>query len=108
MPRLILFVLLAGLVVYGLVWLTMRLRDRRAAATPPRPAPDDDPAFLARVDQQLREQRRRAERERKAHEEAAGTAPTPSPTPPSEPESTETSDSTETDDSTDPEPRKPE
>lgn len=76
MPRLILFVVLAGLVIYGLVWLSMRARERRAAAAPRRPAPDDDPQFLAQLDSRLREQRRQAEqaRRRQAEEEAATAA----------------------------------
>lgn len=77
MPRLILFVVLAGLVIYGLVWLSMRARERRAAAAPRRPAPDDDPQFLAQLDSRLREQRRQAEqarRRRQADADAAAAA----------------------------------
>ncbi|GMA32404.1 hypothetical protein [Litorihabitans aurantiacus] len=89
MPRLILFVLLAGVVIYGLVWLSMRLRDRRAAAAPQRPAPDDDPQFLAQLDARLREQRRQAEaarrrREAEAEQENQQPDPEKDPTQPDE------------------------
>ncbi|TGO06441.1 hypothetical protein SERN_0633 [Serinibacter arcticus] len=73
----ILFVVIAGLVVYGLVWLSMRARERRVAAAPRRPAPDDDPQFLAQLDSRLREQRRQAEqarRRRQAQDDAAAAA----------------------------------
>lgn len=98
MPRLILFVLLAGVVIYGAVWLSMRLREsRRAGRAGQRPAPDDDPAFLAQLDRRLAEQRRQAERERRRLEaEAAaaesasdGTGPNDRPAPSDEPAPTD-------------------
>ncbi|WP_199224412.1 hypothetical protein [Serinibacter arcticus] len=72
MPRLLLFVVLAGLVIYGLVWLSMRLREQRASRATARPAPDDDPQFLAQLDRQLRERRRQEEQERRRREAATG------------------------------------
>ena len=56
MPKVIAFVLLAGVVIYGLVWLSMRLRAGQAKPAPL--APDDDPAFLAQLDRRLAEERR--------------------------------------------------
>ena len=69
MPRVILFVLLAGAVIYGLVWLSMRARAARDAKPAPL-APDDDPVFLAQLDRRMAEERRqRAVKEaREAHE----------------------------------------
>ena len=100
MPRLILFVVLAGLVIYGLVWLSMRARERRAAATPRRPAPDDDPQFLAQLDSRLREQRRQAEqarRRRQAEEDAAAASDEDAdPTPGGPPEAIDDADDPDT------------
>ena len=57
MPKVILFVLLAGAVIYGLVWLSMRARAARDAKPAPL-APDDDPVFLAQLDRRMAEERR--------------------------------------------------
>ena len=85
MLRLILFVLLAGVVIYGLVWLSMRPRaSRDAGRAARRPAPDDDPVFLAQLDRQLAEQRRQAERERRRKAAQEDEAPPSDGTPPSE------------------------
>lgn len=83
MIRLLFFLVIAGVLIYGLVWLIQRGRaasdDRRPVAPPP-PPPDDDPVFLAQLDRRLREQRRQREAEaaRRAAEsgESPGTAPT--------------------------------
>ena len=70
MLRLILFVLLAGVVIYGLVWLSMRARAARAAKPAPL-APDDDPVFLAQLDRRMAEERRqRAVKEAREAREA--------------------------------------
>ena len=88
MPRILLTVLLAGLVIYALVWIVMWLRSRGgndggAPRTAGRPAPDDDPVFLAQIDRRLREQRA-AERRGTAPAQpsdgaAAGEAPAAAP-----------------------------
>ena len=70
MPRVILFVLLAGAVIYGLVWLSMRARAARDAKPAPL-APDDDPVFLAQLDRRMAEERRqRAVKEAREAREA--------------------------------------
>lgn len=56
MPRVILFVLLAGAVIYGLVWPPCARAARDAKPAPL--APDDDPVFLAQLDRRMAEERR--------------------------------------------------
>lgn len=55
------FLLVAGAVIYGLLWLVTTLRARAAAESERRKpvAPDDDPEFLAQLDLRLRQERRR-------------------------------------------------
>lgn len=54
-------VALVAAAVYGVVWLVLMLRMRRTAEAARRAplAPDDDPEFLARVEWQLAQERRR-------------------------------------------------
>ncbi|WP_407341277.1 hypothetical protein [Pengzhenrongella phosphoraccumulans] len=98
--RNLLFLLLIGLVVYAAISLLLRVRSGPAgpsrASGPPRTgwrpvkpsgpvAPDDDPEFLWRLDQQQRQADRDAHRENDAHRETNdddGTAADPrEPTP---------------------------
>jgi hypothetical protein len=80
--RNLLFLLLIGLVVYAAISLLLRVRSGPAGPTgasgPPRAgwrpvkpagpiAPDDDPEFLWRLDQQQRQADRDAHRENDAH-----------------------------------------
>lgn len=83
MLRMLGFLLIAGAVIYGLLWLAMMLRNRgEGGGAPARPpvAPDDDPEFLAQLDVRLRQERRR-QAEREAREAAAADGQAESPPP---------------------------
>lgn len=73
MLRMLMFVVLGAVVLYGAVWALMALRERATAPRPGPLAPDDDPEFLAELDRRLRMQRREEARRREAlaAEEAA-------------------------------------
>lgn len=81
MLRMLLYVAIAGAVIYGAVWLVLFALGRRGnAAGPARPrppAPDDDPVFLAELDRKIRRERqqREAEAQRAANEQSATDTP---------------------------------
>lgn len=78
MLRAILYIAVAGVVIYGAVWLIMSARDRGNGGSParrPQPlAPDDEPAFLAEIDRKIRRERQRREAEAQAQKAAADAA----------------------------------
>lgn len=69
MPRLLLFLVVAGVVIYALVWLIQRAQRGNDSGgpvgppAPPPPPPDDDPVFLAQLDRRLRQEREAREAE---------------------------------------------
>lgn len=77
MVRMLVFLLIAGAVVYGIVWLIMAAADRRRQARAARQArivaPDDDPDFLADLEIRLAQERRRREAEAAARSEDSHT-----------------------------------